>query len=347
MWRLIQKTKYLGGVTILGGATVGSVLMWGRQHPGDSTFDRDTRDSPIEKTEESQRYLDEMLTEVVTASYTPHDTYIARKQDGDLQEALHSTFATEGKFFMLTGENGVGKTASMQDLLGREYKDGVLRIILHPYMLKHAREDGGIRKMLEADVLVNFNWSPTHPKAHSDFVDFLTHANEVRKQAKGKDAHPLIIYFEIDSGHAPLDHQAMVDIAEGVGEVARDISSVPNGCKAIVEFPKTAVSDVLEDLRGELRSFQVDALTEDEFMKIGRKILRWPDHVQTIADPYLHCYHDWIGGQTRTLAQMVIDHDFYCMHRNMLQKTFLEVVWPTTSCQYQVVFRHKSLYCVH
>ena len=271
--------------------------------------------------------LDKMLKEVVTAPYPPYtcDTYIARKQDGDLQEALHSTFATEGRYFMLTGENWSGKTSAMQDLLRREYKDGVLRVMLDPDLLGEARGDDGLRKMVEAAVLERFNWSRKHPKAHSDFVDFLAHANEVRKQAKGKDAHPLIIYFDIDSSHSPLDHKAMVDIAQGVGEVARDISSVPNGCKAIVEFPRTAVSDLLEDLRGELRSFQVDAMTEDEFMKIARKVL--PERLQTIADPYLHYYHDWIGGQTKTLAQLVdTRQDLYCMHKNLLHKPWLEVV---------------------
>ena len=63
---------------------------------------------------DTQYDLDRTLKKVVTAPYTPEGQYIARKQDGDLQEALHSTFATEGLFFMLTGEHGVGRTAAMQ-----------------------------------------------------------------------------------------------------------------------------------------------------------------------------------------------------------------------------------------
>ena len=260
---------------------------------------------------DTQYDVDRRLKEVVTAPYIPHtqcDTYIGRKQDGDLQEALHSTFATEGLFFMLTGENKVGKTEAMQDLLRREYKDGVLRVVLFPDWLRDARGDDGLRKMVEADVLQRFN-SRRHPKAHSNFVEFMTHANEVRKQAKGKDAHPLIM----ESGHSPLDHKAMVELAQGVGGVAHDITS--SGCKAIVEFSRTAVSDVLEDRRGEVRSFQMDAMREDEFVKIRRTCLRELQPFYAIADPFLYCYHDWFGGQAWTVGHLDDGQYLACMQK--------------------------------
>ena len=258
---------------------------------------------------DTQYGLDRTLKEVVTAPYTPEGQYIARKQDGDLQEALHSTFATEGLFFMLTGENGVGKTAAMQDLLRREYKDGVLRVVLVPDMLKGARGDGTKMTKVEAAVLKEFPRCRRHPKAHSNFVEFMTHANEVRKQAKGKDAHPLIIYFDV-RGYS-LDHKETVDVAQGVSGVARDVTS--SGCKAIVEFSRTAVSDVLEDRRGEVRSFQMDAMTEDEFVKIGKKMLARKD--LQIVDAYLRYYHDWLGGQTGWPFQYLVKNQDRCMYR--------------------------------
>ena len=260
---------------------------------------------------DTQYDLDRTLKKVVTAPYTPEGQYIARKQDGDLQEALHSTFATEGLFFMLTGEHGVGRTAAMQDLLRRDYKDGVLRVFLQADRLRESGGDDGtrMRKMVEAAVLKEFPRCRRHPKAHSNFVEFMTHANEVRKQAKGKDAHPLIIYFDVSSGYS-LDHKAMVRIAQGVSGVAHDITS--SGCKAIVEFPRTAVSDVLEDHRGEVRSFHVDAMTEDEFVKIGKKIIARKD--LQIVDAYLRYYHDWFGGQTWPFEYLVENQD-RCMYR--------------------------------
>ena len=268
----------------------------------------------------SQYAFDMVLKEVVTAPYTPHTRvpYIARKQDGDLQEALHSTFATEGVFFMLTGERNAGKTSAMQDLLRREYQDGVIEVC--PYSCGLQRGHEGIKRMVEEAVrneLLQYNWYITHANAHTNFVDLMTHASQLRKQAKGNDAHPLIIYLDMDSCLGTRDHETMVDIAKGVSSVARDISSVPNGCKVIVEFPRTAVSDVLEDLPGEVRSFQVDAMTEDEFMTIGGELFpRWVDVVQNIADPYLHYYHDWLGGQTFWVRSFLRDRrSDYCMHR--------------------------------
>ena len=273
----------------------------------------------------SQYAFDMVLKEVVTAPYTPQTRVpcIARKQDGDLQEALHSTFATEGVFFMLTGKRDAGKTSAMQDLLRREYRDGVIRVFLPTDYLdwEKRRTDGdeGIKRMVEEAVrnkLLKYNWCATHANAHINFVDLMTHANEVRKQAKGNDAHPLIIYLDMDSGHGTIDHETMVDIAKGVGSVARDISSVPNGCKVIVEFPRTAFSDVLEDLRGEVRSFQVDAMTEDEFMTIGGELLTGMlGDFQNITDPYLHYYHDWLGGQTVWVRAFLHRRWGYCMHR--------------------------------
>ena len=209
----------------------------------------------------------------------------------------------------------------MQNLLTNEYKEGVLFVTIDSGVLQKAHEDGGVgvRDMIEASVLKKFT-APCykHPKALDDFADFIKHANQVRTRkaeaeaekaeagkAKGKDAHPLIIYITLDSKKNKLSYESMVAIAESVGGMASDLSSKHQCCKTILEFSKTGISDTLREVRThEFDRFDVDAMTETEFQAIGKQLMKMKDP-QNLVEPYLQYYHDWLGGHTKTLMGLV------------------------------------------
>eukprot|EP00754_Rhynchopus_humris_P033858 Rhum_TRINITY_DN15487_c4_g1::Rhum_TRINITY_DN15487_c4_g1_i1::g.159290::m.159290 len=45
-------------------------------------------------------------------------------------------------------------------------------------------------------------------------------------------------------------------------------------------------------------------MTEDEFLRIGKLALGNPRDPQGVLEPFLKHYHDWLGGQTKTLRML-------------------------------------------
>ena len=274
---------------------------------------------------ETQYHLDKMLEDIVTAGYNP-DTpkdYIKRQQDDDLKGSLEKYLNNpRGGFFMLVGESGSGRTTLMQTLLQKEYKEGVLEVSLSAEdMIKRSVTHGkSFIAQLEEGVREKFVECSTHPKRHRNLLDFVKHAKNVRKKAKGKDAHPLIIYINLES-KKDLDYDTMMDFAGALGSKATMLSSKTHSCKTIVELSHTAMSDDIKRLRpSDQTPFEVSAMTEDEFLKIGKQVLKVSKDEQKLVDEYLKYYHDWLGGHTKTLAGLVEEgagsgsmHSFCCL----------------------------------
>ena len=253
--------------------------------------------------------LNRALKEIVTAEYDPEGPeYINREQDTYLKERLKKYIErsdTANGFFMLIGESGSGKTTMMRHRLKEDYKEGVLEVTLTASkILNRLREKADpVDLQIEEMVLEKFGekyWK--HQAACDGFVDFVAQANKVRMKAKkGENAHPLIIYITLES-KKDLDYQTMIEFADGFSSVATMLSSKTNSCKTIVEFSKTAISDHIIRLRpSDKESFEVNAMTEDEFLKIGPQFLGKEDP-QKLQVPYLKHYHDWLGGHTKTLV---------------------------------------------
>ena len=255
---------------------------------------------------ESEYHLDNMLKKIVTAPYEPEvpigREYFPRQQDGKLEKDLGDNIAKNTYFFMLTGESGSGKTTMMQHLLKKNYKEGVIFVAVNADKLSKVPSNK-MRDLVEEAVLKKFKECKDHPRHHPDFTDFIKHANEVRKRAKKEKAHPLIIYITLDTKNAKLSYEVMHDIAVAVGGMASDLSSKQNCCKTILEFSKTGISDNLRQIRGDFDRLEVRAMTEDEFLRIGKQVLAVKDP-ENLIEPYLKHYHDWLGGQTKTLTQL-------------------------------------------
>ena len=252
-------------------------------------------------------HLDWTLWTIVMEEYVPEVApaeYISRVQEKDLRERLEKNIAGKGKFFMLMGESGSGKTTMMQHIL-TDYEKGVIFVKINTNeLLKAGQADPG--EVLKAVVLEKFKGCANHPRRHPSFTDFIRHANKVRlkevKKPGGKEKdHPLILYITLDSKDDKLSYQKMTDIAKSFSVLAGDLSS-ENCCRTILEFSKTAISDKIIDIRGGWDSFQVDAMTEDEFKKIGKQVLDVKDDPQTLVEELLTYYHDWLGGHTKALS---------------------------------------------
>ena len=276
----------------------------------------------------SQAYFDNMLKEIVTAPYNPTmpdgRSYVARMQDNDLKKELQENIASETNFFMLIGESGSGKTTMMQHLLKENYTEGVIFVAVNTAKLVDL-DKNVLHDVIKEDVLGQFGECKDHPRrsGYPDFVNFIQHANEVRKKAKGEKAHPLIIYITLDTKEDSISYKTMQNIASAVGGIASDLSSKFNACKTIVDFSKTGISDALKKVRTDFVSFEVGAMTEDEFLKIGkqlvvkvphqnlamteaeRKKLQAKKDPQNLVEPYLQYYHNWLGGHTKTLMGLV------------------------------------------
>ena len=286
------------------------------------------KDKQKEFEKQTQAYLDNMLVKIVTAPYEPEvpigREYVPRQQDGKLEKDLGDNIAKNHYFFMLTGESGSGKTTMMQHLLKKNYKEGVIFVAVNADKLAKVPSNM-MRDVVEAAVLKKFEECKDHPRHKPDFTDFIKHANEVRKRAKAKEkekAHPLIIYITLDTKNAKLSYDTMHDIAVAVGGMASDLSSKRNCCKTILEFSKTGISDTLKTIRTDFGRFEVDAMTEEELLAIGKQlVLEGPQDLampeaellemrkkkdpQNLIEPYLKHYHDWLGGQTKTLVGFV------------------------------------------
>ena len=254
-------------------------------------------------------YLDKMLEDIVTAPYEPEvpigREYVPRQQDGKLEKDLGDNIAKNTYFFMLTGESGSGKTTMMQHVLKKNYKEGVIFVAVNADKLSKVPSNK-MRDMVEEAVLEKFKQCKDHPRHDPGFTGFIQHANEVRKRAKAKEkekAHPLIIYITLDTKTTKLSYEVMHDIAVAVGGMASDLSSKQNCCKTILEFSKTGISDNLRQIRGDFHRLEVGAMTEDEFLRIGKQVLAVKDP-ENLIEPYLKHYHDWLGGQTKTLTQL-------------------------------------------
>ena len=65
-----------------------------------------------------------------------------------------------------------------------------------------------------------------HPKAAGAFLDF-KHANDVREKAKGKDAHPLIIYINLES-KKDLDYDTMMEFSNALGSESTLLPTTPH-----------------------------------------------------------------------------------------------------------------------
>ena len=274
---------------------------------------------------ETQYHFDKMLKDIVTENYNP-DTpkdYVLRQQDDDLKSTLEKYLNNpRGGFFMLVGESGSGKTTLMQNLLHNEYKEGVLELSLSAEtMIKRSATHGkSFIDQLEEGVWEMFMECATHPKRHRNLLDFVKHAKNIRKKARGEDAHPLIIYITLES-KKDLDYETMMDFAGAFSSVATLLSSKAKSCKTIVGFSKTAMSDDIRRLRpSDQTPFEVKAMTADEFLEIGKQVLKISNDKKDLADQYLKYYHDWLGGQTKTLAGLVEEgagsgsmHRFCCL----------------------------------
>ena len=264
-----------------------------------------------------------MLTKIVTAKYEPEvpngREYVPRRQDNDLKEKLAENIASETHFFMLIGESGSGKTTMMQHLLKNNYKEGVIFVAVNAGKLVGV-DTKALGAVVEEAVLDQFGECKNHPRRQPGFINFIKHANEVRKKAKGEKAHPLIIYITLDTKDDSLSYKTMRNIAVAVGGMASDLSSKLNVCKTIVEFSKTGISDALRGERSDFGRLEVGAMTEDEFLKIGKQMLlvkgfQNPEmseaeiqavkDPQKLAEPYLMHYHDWLGGHTKNLVSFI------------------------------------------
>ena len=269
---------------------------------------------------QTQAYFDSMIKDIIAAPYTPSTpkSYVARQQDEALGEALRENIEdTNHKFFMLVGESGSGKTTMMQNLLRKEYgKGGVLELSLSAETFVKLRAEGTpFVAQLEQSIWSLFKDCATHNKRERNLVKFVNHANEVWKKARGKDyAHPLIIYITLESKY-DLDSDTMKDFSGTFSSLPTLLSSKTDSCKVIVEVSKTAISDKIEkDHPSDQTSLKVEAMTEDEFLRIGEQLLTMEDP-QNLTAPYLKYYHDWLGGHTKALAQLVDQKaKFKCMH---------------------------------
>ena len=142
----------------------------------------------------------------------------------------------------------------------------------------------------------------------------MKHANDVREKAKGKDAHPLIIYINLES-KKDLDYDTMMDFADSLGSQATMLSSKTHSCETIVELSHTAMSDDIKKMRpSDQTPFEVNAMTEDEFLKIGKQVLKVSKDEQKLVDEYLKYYHDWLGGHTKTLTDLATEAQPASMH---------------------------------
>ena len=268
----------------------------------------------------TQYALDNMLKTIVTAKYDPEMpegmAYIKREQDDDLKAKLDKNFYSSRRrgFFMLTGESGSGKTTMMQNLLKKEYEDGVLFVKIVAAELVDVPKNQ-LTSVFEETVLRKFDECKNHPRRKLSFDDFIGHANGVwlKNQKKWrtwlrnmwykKKEHPLIIYITLDTKDTSLKHETMQAIAVAVGGMASQLSSQANKCKTILDFSKTGISDHVRQVRGDYDDFEVHAMTETEFQYIGKQVLNVKDP-QNLVEPYLKHYHDWLGGHTEGLVQL-------------------------------------------
>ena len=313
MWQWVRNAKdqaiKLENVKVAGGVSVGGMLMWGGQWVWNEFYGPDTLYDLNKKMKESQALLDKMLEDIVTAPYEPEvpigREYVPRQQDGKLEKDLGDNIAKNTYFFMLTGESGSGKTTMMQHVLKKNYKEGVIFVAVNADELVDVPKNK-VRAVVQAAVLEKFKECKDHPRHDPGFTGFIKHANEVRKRAKAKEkekAHPLIIYITLDTKDKKLSYETMGNIAVAVGGMASDLSSKANCCKTILEFSKTGISDNLRQIRGDFDRLEVGAMTEDEFLRIGKQVLAAKDP-ENLIEPYLKHYHDWLGGQTKTLTQL-------------------------------------------
>ena len=281
---------------------------------------------------QTEAYLHNMLRKIVTANYTPTifnevpgtraREYISRQQEDALRKSLRENIdgITYG-FFMLVGESGSGKTTLMQNLLKNEYKEGILELSLSAEdMIRRRVEDKipVIRQIKEGVLGIFGEDCYKHRKvAGKNFLDFIKLANQVREAdlvEKGKDAHPLIIYIALES-KKDLNYDTMKEFSGAFGSVATMLSSKAKSCKTIVELSKPAISDDIKRLRGsDQTDFEVNAMTEDEFLEIGKQVLKVSNDDQKLVDEYLKYYHDWLGGHTKTLTDLATEAQPASMH---------------------------------
>ena len=262
------------------------------------------------------------LRKIVTAKYipdnsaTPMKDYVTRHQETKLAQDLHKYLNNaRGGFFMLVGESGSGRTTLMQTLLQKEYKEGVLELSLSAEdMIKRNAEGKPFVDQLDESVRNLFHNCADHPKRRKNITDFVGHADKIRRETKGKDAHPLIIYITLESKEA-LEYDTMMEFSGAFGSLGTLLSSKTHSCKTIVELSHTAMSDDIKKMRiSDQADFEVNAMTEDEFLKIGKQVLKVSKDEQNLVDEYLKYYHDWLGGHTRTLTDLATEAQPASMH---------------------------------
>ena len=251
------------------------------------------------KNPESQAFFDNELEKIVTTRFKPDvaagGIYVPRVQENEVKKRLHKTIGSRAGVFVLYGERGTGKSTLMQELLKREYKEGVLVV---PLVLRaDTRSYDEVRQRLEAVVLGKFGRCKDHCARPHTFVDFIRYANEVRERAMGEKAHPLIFYISLDRHSSTPDFSYKATVA-----VARAIRRVASALSTTIVDVSTGISDVLSMQEGidRFRFFEVGAIPEDEFLQIGRQRLSVEDP-QHLVEPYLKYLHDWLGGQTTPL----------------------------------------------
>ena len=294
--------------------------------------------------------MDAMLLKVVTAPYNAtimhNGTYITRHQHATLKKALYKNIHHTNRIFLLMGESGSGKTTQMQHLLNEEYKDGVISVDLRACDLRVAHDQKNMPSFLREAVLDKFgdSWHLLRRKFH--FEGFIKHANQVRKQALGEQAHPLIIYLTLDSENMNFDYEIMNLFASTIGQIAGALVR-ERSCKIILEFSKTAISDEII-VRSDVTPFEVDAMTQDEFIAIGKQVLGIWDAPDGIVDEYLKHYHDWLGGQTKMLRQTlpyveaVSMHSLCCLCTSIINHTLTTVEKATADTKNETLGELKS-----
>ena len=241
-------------------------------------------------------YLDLKTAWVVATSYNPDmpSNYIARKGDEALKDAVHSLLGVNSKgSLFVTGEAGSGKTTQMQHILKREVKEGVICVRVD------LDSTSDVRGAIESAVLEQFGEKCLmHKMAPDGFSDFMQRAAWVRQFFKWQKSHPLIVYVILESkAETEYDYWTLERIGrDGARSWAHDLSWLNIG-NAIIEFPHTVMARYCS------RVFHVQDMTESEFLAIGQQVLRTKDP-QGLVLPYLQHHHDWLGGQTKTLAAL-------------------------------------------
>ena len=259
---------------------------------------------------QTRYHYDWVLRDLVTAPYVPTipKHYVERGQEEELKKELHETMHGNSGFFMLVGESGSGKTVAMQKILRDEYGEGVVKVDINTADL--AKDPDGAYGLLESAVLKPFEACTTHEAHKFHLNSFIAHANKVRKQAVGENAHSLILYITLDSKDSALTYHAMVRMGVAIDQKAESLTKRESKrCNIIVEVSKTPIWDTVQAVFSYYNAFEVNAMTEGEFLQIAGKEALGLEDPEDLMGEYLTHYHNWLGGHVTTLQRSIAKGD--------------------------------------